>query len=77
MLLGEGTLDPSELRRAIEATFARRNMNLPKELPTGLSDASVKDAGKDAQWKAFLRKNRLESVALADVVTRLLAHHRP
>jgi hypothetical protein len=71
VLLGEGTLDPSELRRAIEATFARRNMNLPKELPTGLSDAFVKDAGKDAQWKAFLRKNRLEPVALADVVTRL------
>jgi len=42
VLLGEGTLDPSELRRAIEATFARRNMNLPKELPTGLSDAFVK-----------------------------------
>ncbi|NPC57816.1 nucleotidyl transferase AbiEii/AbiGii toxin family protein [Caenimonas soli] len=73
VLLGEGTLDPSELRRAIEATFARRNTNLPKELPTGLSDAFVKDAAKDAQWKAFLRKNRLESVALADVVTRLRA----
>ena len=71
VLLGEGTLDPSELRRAIEATFALRNMNLPKELPTGKSDAFVKDAGKDAQWKAFLRKNRLEPVALADVVTRL------
>jgi hypothetical protein len=71
VLLGEGTLEPSELRRAIEATFARRNMNLPKQLPTGLSDAFVQDAGKDAQWKAFLRKNRLEPVALADVVTRL------
>lgn len=71
VLMQERTLDAGELRRAIEATFARRQMALPAELPTGLSDAFVHDATKQAQWKAFLKKNRLVPADFGDVVTRL------
>lgn len=71
VLLGENTLDQAELRRAIEATFNRRKMPTPTSLPAGLSDAFSADAVKQTQWRAFLKKNRLEAVALADVVTRL------
>ena len=71
VLLGENTLDKAELRRAIEATFNRRKMAMPTSLPGGLSDAFVADAIKQTQWNAFLKKNRLGAIALADVVTRL------
>ena len=71
VLLGENTLDPAELRRAVEATFNRRQMAIPTSVPAGLSDAFVADAIKQAQWGAFLKKNRLAPIALADVVSRL------
>ena len=71
VLLGENTLDQAELRRAIEATFNRRKMAMPTSLPAGLSNAFAADTIKQAQWNAFLKKNRLDLVALADVVTRL------
>jgi len=71
ILLGEGTLDPGEMKRAIETTFARRKMAMPAVIPVGLSDGFAADAGKQAQWQAFLRKNRLGLLAMADVVKRL------
>ena len=71
VLLGENTLAPAELRRAVKATFNRRQMAMPTSVPTGLSDAFVADAIKQAQWNAFLKKNRLAPIALIDVVTRL------
>ena len=71
VLLGDNTLDQAELRRAIKATFNRRKMAVPTSLPAGLSDAFVADAIKQTQWNAFLKKNRLDAIALADVVTRL------
>ena len=77
VLLGDDTLDRSELRRAIEATFTRRKMDMPASLPTGLGDAFAADTIKQTQWNAFLKKNRLDAIALTDVVTRLRdAFHR-
>jgi hypothetical protein len=40
-------------------------------LPSGLSDAFVQDAAKQRQWAAFLKKNRLEALALAEVIALL------
>lgn len=71
ILLRENELDPSELKRAIEATFARRKIAMPTATPVGLSDAFAVDASKQAQWRGFLRKNRLDDLALADVVNML------
>ena len=71
VLLSEDTLDPAELRRAINATFARCKMSMPSFLPVGLSDVFVADAVKQVQWNAFIRKNRLAAISLADVVTLL------
>lgn len=68
VLLHDTTLDDAELQRAVEATFARRQTAMPAALPIGLSDAFVADATKQVQWKAFLRKNKLEAIDLADVV---------
>lgn len=73
LLLREKALDRHELRRAIEATFARRGLALPGDWPLGLTDAFSGDLVKQAQWKAFLKKNRLDLIALPEVVARLRA----
>jgi hypothetical protein len=70
-LLAEDALAPADLRRAIAATFTRRGLALPDDWPAGLSDAFAGDPAKQAQWRAFLRKNRLAPTELADVIARL------
>lgn len=71
VLLQESDFEAADLRRAIEATFQRRQTPLPTNLPAGLSEAFAADATKQAQWKAFLKKNRLPSLDFHDVVARL------
>lgn len=71
VLLDDSTLDPAEIRRAIEATFERRKMPMPTMVPVGLADVFAADPIKQTQWNAFLKKNRLEAIALADVVNKL------
>ena len=63
--------DHGTLRTAIVATFTRRGTTLPEEAPLALTQEFANDAGKITQWKAFLRKNRLEADALPVVITRL------
>ena len=55
MLTRAFELEPERLRRAIVATFARRNTGIPPEVPDGLSDAFATDPGKQRQWDAFAR----------------------
>jgi len=71
VLLTESALESKELRRAIDATFARRQLQVPHTTPSGLSDVFARDAVKTAQWTAFLKKNRLQALNLVDVVTLL------
>ena len=71
LLLQDEALDPAELRRSIEATFARRNLALPHDWPVGLSTGVASNPIKQAQWAAFQRKNRQEPVPLTVVVERL------
>ncbi len=68
ILLREDTLDPGEMKRAIEATFARRRMAMPTAMPVGLSDGFATDSAKQVQWRAFLKKNRLDALVLAEIV---------
>jgi predicted nucleotidyltransferase component of viral defense system len=68
VLLHDATLDDVELRRAIEATFARRQTAMPSTQPIGLSDAFTADVIKQVQWRAFLKKNKLEMLDLGEVV---------
>lgn len=71
VLLTEEDLAPDELRRAVEATFARRRLAMPADLPIGLSDAFAQDPIKQRQWAAFFKKNGLAPRELAEVVARL------
>jgi hypothetical protein len=71
VLLTEGSLEAAEMRRAVDATFARRQLVMPNSLPSGLSDAFAQDPAKQRQWAAFLQRNQLGDLDLATVVVRL------
>lgn len=55
MLTSAFDLVPGRLRRAIAATFARRNTTVPVEVPDGLSDSFASEPNKQRQWEAFAR----------------------
>lgn len=63
--------DGAILCQAVRATFDRRKTALTGQAPFGLTDAFAQDAHKKMQWQAFLKKNRLESLALNDVIAAL------
>ena len=63
--------DGDIMRRAIRATFDRRQTMLSPVIPFGLTDDFAQDAQKQTQWQAFLGKNRLEALQLMDVVASL------
>lgn len=71
-------LDGPTLRRAIEATFARRQTSLPA-WPDPLSDALANDATKQTQWAAFIRRNGLTGLPgqFAEVVATIREHIGP
>lgn len=60
------------LKKAILATFERRGSQLkPLNEIVGLSASFIEM--KDATWKGFLRRNRMDHIELAEVITRLRA----
>ena len=67
-LLREGEMDARQLARAIAATFDRRRTEVPEGVPAELSDEFSEDTGRQAQWRAFLDKNRLQGAPLPDLV---------
>ena len=71
VLLDDTTLELSEIRRAIEATLERRKMVMPSTVPIGFTETFAGDSTKQTQWKAFLKKNRLDAIALEDIVSNL------
>ncbi|WP_417473300.1 nucleotidyl transferase AbiEii/AbiGii toxin family protein [Luteimonas mephitis] len=72
-LIGESVMDEAELRAAIRATFERRGTRLPADVPFGLTDEFARDGQKQAQWQAFLRRNRLAAPDLQAVVAEIRA----
>jgi len=71
VLLRDDDLDLVKLRQAIEATLIRRQTPPLTGVPVGLTDDFAADAGKQMQWRAFLKKNKLEPIAFNDVVQML------
>ena len=71
ILLRDTSLDPQLLHQAILATLARRQTPAINGMPTGLSEQFALDAGKQIQWNAFLRKNKLDPIFFTDVVSEL------
>lgn len=77
VLLDREVLDPNTLATAIAATFMRRGMTVPTELPIGLSDEFANDTSRQALWRALLKKNEMTAVPLTDIVSALRARLQP
>lgn len=52
--------DGQQLSEAVRATFTRRRTHLPIAVPTGLTEEFATDDAKKTQWRAFLKRSRLE-----------------
>jgi len=57
------SFDGPLLAKAIQAAFARRKTPLPEALPVGLLPEFGEDAIKQTQWRAFVRKFKMEENA--------------
>ncbi|MBN9338576.1 MAG: nucleotidyl transferase AbiEii/AbiGii toxin family protein, partial [Comamonadaceae bacterium] len=62
---------------AVKATFERRGMAIPSELPVGLTDEFAHNASRQALWQAFVKKNELAPEPLIAIVDRLRAALEP
>lgn len=56
MISRQFDFDGKILVGAIKATFYRRATDIPKDMPTALSDEFATDTGKSQQWQAFLTR---------------------
>ena len=77
VLLDREALNANTLARAIAATFVRRGMPVPTELPIGLTDEFATDTSRQAMWRAFLKKNEIAVTSLSDVVSKLRSMLEP
>lgn len=78
LMVSEFEFDGAILQEAIQATFARRQTVFPTQAPLALTDEFGYNQGKQTQWNAFLRKNRLEgSITLNEVIELLRAFFLP
>lgn len=73
MILAHMDLDNTVLARAIHATFARRGVPLPHELPGAFTPEFLEDEEKEVQWQAFLRRSSIEphDLDLDDILAEL------
>jgi hypothetical protein len=71
VLMDRETLDTDLLAQAFKATFERRGMAVPAELPVGLTDEFAHDRSRQALWQAFVKKNELAPEPLSAIVDRL------
>ncbi len=75
-LAREGAVEAARLAEAIAATFARRETVIPDGMPPGLAEEFAEDDSKQAQWKAFLTRNRLLGRSLPETIAEVRAFLR-
>ncbi len=69
-------LDCEILAEAMERTFTRRGVTIPRQKPTALTEAFFEDLQKNRQWNAFVKNNRISVPMgnLREVVLELQNH---
>lgn len=75
LLLTTLDFDNAVLREAIRRTFEKRDTPLPEDTPVALTDAFTEDQTKKLQWRAFLRKNRLDADLELATVAKIIREH--
>jgi len=78
-IAGKFSFDGPLLVDAIRATFDRRDTRIPDTTPIAITDEFAGDRDKVTQWRAFLKRNRLEDakVELSRVIETLRAFLAP
>jgi hypothetical protein len=64
VLLNHMSIDDDILAQAIKATFNRRKVELPQQLPVVFSGEFMEDGTKEILWKAFLDRSNLSDLKL-------------
>jgi Nucleotidyl transferase AbiEii toxin, Type IV TA system len=59
------------LTEALGQTCRRRKTHIPNDLPLGLSEVFSEDRSKAVQWSAFIKRNKLSTPELKEVVSML------
>ena len=78
LLLRQFDFEGPIISEAISKTFSTRGTNTQSD-PIALTNSLAEDAGKDSQWRGFVRKNRLTDVPqnLTEVVKTIAAFLGP
>jgi hypothetical protein len=78
-LAGRESFDGRLLARALGATFERRRTPIPDTLPVALTREFSSSREKQAQWRAFIAKNRVAAAPqdLAHIVETLVQFLAP
>lgn len=73
------SFEGATLATAVAATFKRRHTDIPRAMPTGLSDEFATDRQKNTQWNAFLTRSHRGAmeIELAQVISELRAFLMP
>ena len=61
-------IEPEVLRQTIRKTFERRETEIPKSCPPGLTQEFATDQTKRTQWSAYADATELEDTSLAEIV---------
>lgn len=69
--------DGTTLKDTIQSTFSRRNTEIPNKLPLAFSKEFSQDPLKQTQWNAFMKRNSLDSIDLAQAVERIAIYIYP
>jgi len=73
ILLNHMNIDDDLLAKAIGATFNKRKIALPQQLPVALTADFLEDGIKEMQWKAFLIRSNLSGfgLTLSEIIDNL------
>jgi predicted nucleotidyltransferase component of viral defense system len=71
VLLDREQIDIQILSEAISATFTRRGMPIPTDVPIGLTEEFANDPTRQKLWDAFLRKNDINTISLSKPVSQI------
>ena len=71
VLLDREQIDIQILTEAISATFVRRGMPIPTEVPIGLTEEFTNEPTRQKLWDAFLKKNDIEPMPLRKTVSQI------
>lgn len=70
-------IEPEVLRQTIRKTFERRETEIPKSCPPGLTQEFATDPNKRTQWSAYADATELEDTNLAEIVDDIWAWLEP